>query len=96
MQILEKAKRLPPIPIIYRIIHPSYSSCGICGLPWSNCNPHEIMVNEKSGYFAYCEYCNLHSTIAEKANAVNRLYVKWEKPPHSYSKHIESFIKDNL
>ena len=58
----EKIKRWPIVARFLRERDPFYSTCGICGLPWSACNEHSIQVDFLNGFFPVCEWCWTHKS----------------------------------
>lgn len=75
---LEKIKRVPLISFFYRIFHIGYGTCGVCGLPWSNCSTHTIKMTEHEGFFPVCEYCWEHTSIKQIKQACTKLYYIWK------------------
>lgn len=45
-ELFERIKRKPFVARIYHVMHPSYSTCGCCGLPWAVAKPHHIDMTE--------------------------------------------------
>ena len=74
---LEKIKRVPLISFFYRIFHIGYGTCGVCGLPWSNCRSHTVEMTEHDGFFPVCEYCWEHADIRQIKQACTKLYYTW-------------------
>lgn len=74
--IKERLKRKPLIAALYRIIYPSYGTCGCCGLPWSVAHPHIINYRSKPswGFFAVCDYCFEHKPLGEIDDATLELH----------------------
>ena len=75
---LEKIKRVPLISFLYRIFHIGYGTCGVCGLPWSNCSKHIVKMTEYDEFFPVCEYCWEHASITQIKQACTKLYYTWE------------------
>ena len=90
--IKEKFKRIPIVAFFYRIFHPGYGTCGICGLPWSNCKAHTIKMDSYSGFFSICEHCWQHSSISQIKQVCAKLHASWESQGQpSYT--LESMLK---
>lgn len=71
----EEFKRRSPIPEILRMLNPTRSSCGICGLPWTPyCTPKSVNYSKKRGTFATCEYCWERSSLEEVVTAHHETY----------------------
>lgn len=81
--ILERIKRTPFIAGVYRMMHPSFSACGCCGLPWAVAKNHTVDMVEctdehcGSGFFTVCEWCWQHKPIEEIDDAIKKLYRYW-------------------
>ena len=82
----EKAKRKPFIVDVFKMIYPSESTCGICGLPWSACQPSHVTPTSKGhGCFPVCEYCWETSDRDTLQKAYLGLYTKWCESGHAPS-----------
>ena len=57
---IDELKRLPFVSDALAAIHPHNSTCGVCGLPWCECKPECIDINEHTGVFYVCDYCFRH------------------------------------
>lgn len=75
---------------IFRKLHPSDGTCGICGLPWSSCMPfHNIEMvkctddHHGEGFFPVCEYCWQHESLDAILTAVRRLHKEWVRLGHT-------------
>ena len=76
--MIEKIKRIPIVAFLYRIFHLRYGTCGICGLPWSNCDFHIIDITDKEAFFPVCEYCWEHCNAEQIKQACDKLHSLWE------------------
>lgn len=96
--MLERIKRNKLIALIYRALHPSYSTCFICGLPWSNCKIHDIEMVKCTdehcgeGFFPVCEYCWQHSEWEDIADAVIQLYGVWAMTQNKLPYHLQDML----
>lgn len=72
---IETIKRLPFVAMAYQKLYPNYSTCEICGLPWSVCKPKAVALNDSYGVFAVCEHCWNKATLLEVLEAHTRTYV---------------------
>lgn len=77
MVVWEYIKRMPVIMWFYRLFHLGYSTCGICGLPWSNCKSYNIPLNKYSSFFPVCEFCWYHKSKEKNKEAVIKVYESW-------------------
>jgi len=64
-KLINKLKRIKPIPRIFKLFSPAYGVCKKCGLPWNHCHEKHIAVDKLSHVFVTCDYCWEHSTLAE-------------------------------
>lgn len=71
----EELKRLPFVSAVLAIIHPHYSTCGVCGLPWCECKRECIDINEHTGVFYVCDYCFKHRSLEEVLRATVNGYM---------------------
>lgn len=102
----QKIKRWPLITFVFRLIHPHESTCGICGLPWSSCNPsHTVDMIECTpehsgeGFFPVCEYCWQHNSFNKIKDTIIKLYACWEwsyGSPYSLDDMIEKAENDYM
>lgn len=79
--IIERLKRKPIVAAIFRRLHPYYSTCGCCGLPWKVAEPHIVKYRTKAymGFFAVCEYCWMHQPLEKIEDATRELYHAWSE-----------------
>ena len=79
--IIERLKRKPIVAAIFRRLHPYYSTCGCCGLPWKVAEPHIVKYRTKAymGFFAVCEYCWQHQPREKIEDATRELYHAWSE-----------------
>lgn len=75
----EEIKRKPIIVKFLQLIHPKYSTCYICGLPWSNCKKHVVEYSKRRGMFVVCEYCWQNNDLDKLIEATKNLYSEWCK-----------------
>lgn len=88
---LEEIKRLPFVVKAYQHLYPSFSTCGICGLPWSVCKPKFIELNDSFGTFSVCEHCWNKATLSELMKVHTKTYIR---QCHSMTKEeMDRFIK---
>ena len=98
----ERLKRLPFVAKIYRSLHPTYSTCGCCGLPWAVVKSHTIAMqecNEKHsghGFFPVCEWCWQHKTQEEIDNAIIKLHRLWEIDCRALNIEVPYKLEDML
>lgn len=71
----EELKRLPFVSAALAAIHPHNSTCGVCGLPWCECKPECIEINERECVFYVCCYCFRHSSLEEILRATVNGYI---------------------
>ena len=71
----EYIKRIPVIVWIYRLFHLRYGTCNICGMPWSNCEHHDIPITKYEGFFPVCEHCWKHKSKEKNLEAVKKVVV---------------------
>lgn len=94
----ERLKRLPFVVKFLQIIHPSNSTCRICGLPWASCKSHSITVDQGYGFFPVCEWCWNHKSKRENERAVIELFHKWHRTeygsPFALEQMIDAFKSD--
>ena len=102
--MIEKIKRWPIVAWFLRLIHPCYSTCRICGLPWCACESHSISVVEctdfraGSGFFPVCDWCWTHRSKEENRSAVIGLYYEWAHDehgsPYTLKEMLDAFERD--
>lgn len=89
---LEEIKRLPFVVKAYQYLYPSYSTCGICGLPWAVCKPKFIELDDSVGTFSVCEHCWNKATLPELMRVHTATYIR---QCHSMKKEEKKqFIKE--
>lgn len=71
----DELKRLPFVASALSTIHPDYSTCGVCGLPWCECERECIEINEREGVFYVCGYCFRHRSLEEILRATVNGYI---------------------
>ena len=71
----DELKRLPFVASALSAIHPDYSTCGVCGLPWCECERECIEINEREGVFYVCGYCFRHRSLEEILRATVNGYI---------------------
>ena len=71
----DEMKRLPFVSAALIATHPCNSTCGVCGLPWCECRPECIDVNEHTVVFYVCNYCFRHSSLEEVLRATVKGYM---------------------
>lgn len=79
--IIERLKRKPIVAAIFRALHPCYSTCRCCGLPWKVTEPHLVhYINAPGmGFFAVCEYCWQQKSREQIEDATRKLYHSWSE-----------------
>lgn len=107
-ELLERIKRKPFVAGVYRMMHPSYSTCGCCGLPWAVAKPHHIDMVECTdehcgrGFFPVCEWCWQNKSWEEISNAVIDLHKFWffdglehgYEPPYTLKEMLDKTGQD--
>lgn len=76
MKVKDKIIRWGFIPQLLRLLHPGFSYCEKCRLPWNYCNSKSVDYNESSGTFATCDICWNNSTIEELKKYYTIVYYK--------------------
>lgn len=100
----EKLKRIPIVVRLLQLLHPAYSRCTICGLPWSNCESHTIQVTRGKGFFHVCQYCWERNDIHTLKQACIPVYNMWleqykkfnVKPDITLQQMYDAVEKDKL
>ena len=90
----DELKRLPFVASALSTIHPDYSTCGVCGLPWCECKPECIEINEREGVFYVCGYCFRHSSLEEILRATVNGYIGQYVSISEYSNR-DSFVNEH-
>lgn len=80
----ENFKRWKPVVKLLQALHPNYGTCGICGLPWCNCESHTVLYKCSSSYFIVCQHCYDRSSYDTVLDASIRY---WHRN-HCGLKHI--------
>jgi len=62
-----------------RLIFPTYSACGRCGMPWRVTKHHSTNVTGGSGLFLLCESCWKDMTPQDRLPHYRKLYESWLK-----------------
>lgn len=70
----EEIKRLPFVVKTYQKIYSYNSTCGICCLPWSVAEHHDVKLTEELSCFAVCEYCWEKATLEQVLEAHTKAY----------------------
>lgn len=96
MKIIEKIKRLPFVTPIFRMLHPTNSTCGCCGLPWASVKHHTIMMAKDRGFFPVCEYCWQTKSKEEIDKAITDLYIWWEHDSIRYDFEVPYTLDEML
>lgn len=94
--IADKIKRIKPIPFLFRLISPGYSSCEKCGLPWNVCNSKTVYYNSSSGTFPTCDYCFEHSTLEQLKGYYTKTYNYQKKSAFRYGYQLDHTLNDLL
>ena len=90
----DELKRLPFVSAALVTIHPHYSTCGVCGLPWCECKRECIDINEHTGVFYVCGYCFRHSSLEEVLRATAKGYMGQYSSIPKYSDR-EVFVNEH-
>lgn len=90
---IETIKRLPFVVQAYQKLYSNYSTCEICGLPWSVCKSKDIALSDSLGTFAVCEHCWNKATLLEVLEAHTKTYV-WQCQGLN-KKDGENFMKES-
>lgn len=79
--IIERLKRKPIVAAIFRALHPDYSTCRCCGLPWKVIEHHRVNYRTLPymGFSAVCEYCWQHQPLEKIEEATRKLYNSWSE-----------------
>lgn len=93
----EYIKRIPVIVWIYRLFHLRYGTCNICGMPWSNCEHHDIPITKYESFFPVCEHCWKHKSKEKNLEAVKKVYEEWYRSgyrPYHRGILVDAFEKE--
>ena len=72
----DELKRLPFVSDALAAIHPHTSTCGVCGLPWCECKPECIEINECEGVFYVCDYYFRRRTVYHRIPRIRKRICK--------------------
>ena len=89
----DELKRLPFVSAALATIHPHNSTCGVCGLPWCECKPECIEINEHTGCFYVCHYCFKHSSLEEVLKVTVDGYITQYRSITEFHQR-ESFVQE--
>lgn len=95
-KIVDRLKRLAIVSKILRMLHPNYSYCEKCGLPWSNCESKTVEYSESSGTFATCQFCWEHSTLDQLKNCYTKVYRKQALSILEYNEKMDHSLEHLL
>lgn len=90
----DELKRLHFVSAALAAIHPHNSTCGVCGLPWCECEPECIGIDDNKGCFYVCDYCFRHSSLEEILRATVKGYMGQYCSIPEYSDR-EFFVNEN-
>lgn len=93
---IEKLIRVKPLPFLFRLISPGYSSCEKCGLPWNVCDSKTVYYNPTSGTFPTCDYCFEHSTLEQLKGYYTKTYNNQNKSALEYGYQLNHTLNDLL
>lgn len=85
------------MPRVLRYLHPNFSYCSKCGLPWNWCKSKTVMHSKDSGTFATCQYCWDNSTLVELKQYYTHTYRKQQRSlfgtEHKMEHTLEHLLK---
>lgn len=79
MNSFDKILRTAPIPTILRNLHPNFSYCSKCRLPWNCCTSKTVKTTKHNGTFATCDFCWDNSTLKELKECYTKTYNNQKK-----------------
>lgn len=93
--MIERIKRWPIVACFLRLRYPYNSTCGICKLPWSACDSHNIPMDDYRSFFPVCEWCWEHKSKKENERAVIALFHEWNRgesgSPYTLGQMLDAF-----
>ena len=92
----ERLRRVWGVPLMLRILNPSWSYCEICGLPWKYAKNHTVQLDKYEGCFCVCEHCYQHATDEELRKAYQRTWWRYwtGNTNHPYGDFVRVFEND--
>lgn len=88
MSFLQQAKSF-----FHRLIHPGYSWCKKCKMPWPSIERHCTQYTETRGCFPLCEKCWTFLTVEERLPYYMLLWSSWGAGAPDW-KLIEKAVRD--